>query len=143
MNSVKLLSRLATTTFIVVLASIAYIAFLLFYPVKITTPRIQPYHIVTPIVQHGESVIYTVDACKFKDYPGIITRFFKSGETLVGIESSPGFAPVGCHKTDVPVKTPPTMNPGMYSLVLNVAYKINPLRTITYTFTTETFEVTK
>lgn len=116
--------------------------FLALKPVDIIKPNTQPYRVLTPVVKAGEPMVYEVDACKNKDLPSMVSRRFvdEAGVRypLPTIESN---VILGCNKSGVPVATYPTMKPGKWYLALDVTYQVNLLRSQSYHFTTDTFEI--
>lgn len=115
---------------------------MLYWPVTVIKPLIQPYKILTPVVKVGDNIIYEVNACKYYETTGTITRSFEDGAIYPAI-SSQGNVTKGCTKSEVSVAVPNYIPPGVYHLNLDAAYQINPIRTIIYHFKTSDFVVTR
>jgi len=141
MDKNRLLAYTAITTMVSVIGFIIYVLFLLFYPITILKANVQPYKVKTPVVQRGGKVIYEVDACKFRDYQGSVTRFFQTENLIVASEVTIGSILQGCAKKDIVVEVPSAMLPGEYNLFIRVVYDINVLRKETLSFTTEKFRI--
>ena len=100
---------------------------MIFWPVEVLKPNIQPYKVLTPIVKVGGDLSYVVDACKDSTLNGSVTRTFADGEYYPSIISMNNI-PVGCHKTVVNVFVPNYIPPGYYHLNLDISYQVNQLR---------------
>lgn len=117
-----------------------YFAFLMFYPPKIITPRVQPYFITPEVVHPGDIVYYDADVCKYTDTPGIVNR------SIVGIVQYPlpdstSHIEQGCSNNRFGVFIPLKVLPGVYYLQLDILYKVNFLRQDVYHFKTQKFTV--
>lgn len=117
---------------------------LLFIPIKVIEPQVQPYKLATKSVKAGESFTYIVDACKYMDVPAKISLVF------VDIESRTQYPPViedssivtGCNQTRISRIVPPFLLAGRtYSPRLDITYKINALRDVIYHFKIEDLHV--
>lgn len=134
MNKLAYVALLLTATIL-----FAWI-FIQYWPITVIVPNTQPYKVLTKKVKVGEQLIYLVDACKKIAVPSVVSRSFVDGVTYPSITSINNVS-VGCGRTKVSILVPNFIVPGVYHVVLNIQYKINPLRTDTYHFKTETFEV--
>lgn len=116
---------------------------LLFYPVTITKPNVQPYKVITKNITTGGQLVYVVDACKYVDVESHVTRSFVNVATMTEYPAIQGQNNVGtgCHKTPVTAQVPLYIPAGVYYLQLDVVYKVNALQDKTYHFTTEDFTV--
>lgn len=113
-----------------------------FVPVKVVTPNVQPYKIMTPVVAPGDDVVYQVNACKYNEAQGTIYRYFiDEAGTSYPTTPSYGNVRIGCLKTNVPVLVP-KLPSGTYHLLLDVGYQVNPLRVEYYHLTTDNFVIT-
>lgn len=118
--------------------------FLAFVPVRVVEPQVQPYRVLTQEVSPGDTLIYEVDVCKFRNAPTQVVRRFVDEEGLaypLAAEAS-NIVP-GCSKVRVPVIVPSVLHTGKWHLTLDVSYRVNPLRTESYHLVTERFNVTE
>lgn len=111
-----------------------------FKSVQVIHPNVQPYHVITKELKAGDTFIYEVDACKYRALSSVVTRRFVD-ENGTRYPQPPEASNIveGCGKIRVPVGTPSTLHGGVWYMDLEVAYKVNPLRTENYHFTTDTF----
>lgn len=117
-------------------------AWLAYVPVTVLTPQVQPYLVLTPSVKSGDTLVYQVNACKYREATGVITRsFVDDSGTAYPLASVQGNVRKGCQKTNVPVIVP-VLHPGVWHVTLDVGYRVNPIRTEYYHLSTETFNIT-
>lgn len=128
----------------VIVAILTLISFLAieYWPITIIRANQQPYKVLTKKVKIGSQLVYVVDACKYVKATAAVSRAYVDGLRYPSIESLDNIV-VGCKKTNVSVLIPNYIVPGTYHLELNVRYRINALRTDSYQFLTEDFEVVK
>lgn len=120
-----------------------YTSYLLFAPVKVIEPNVQPYKVVESEAKAGEEVTYTVDYCKYIDAPGTITRQLIAEGVAVNSQEQAVFLPSGCPlRKDIKVKLPLDLASGEYYIRINLEYRVNAVRTVEYEFITESFHVT-
>jgi hypothetical protein len=138
----KIFYYLSLVVILSTLALMLVVGWLAFHPVKVLQPNIQPYKVITPVVQRLGVIIYQVDACKFREAPTVISRrFVDTNNTHYPLPDLPNNIKTGCAKTNVPVTVPPTLPPGTYYLTLDVSYQVNIFRTESYHLRTDTFWV--
>jgi len=131
---------LSYSSILMAFIALIYVAYLLFVPPQINIANIQPYRILNPQVHAGEVVYYQANLCKFADVSATINRrlagsySYNLPDTISNIKS-------GCRIINVGVVVPEHVLPGRYSLELDLQYKVNFLRTASYNYTTEQFEV--
>lgn len=119
-------------------------SFWMFFPYKTVEVRQQ---IKTSQIEYltGESIIYTVDFCRYTTHPAAVSRFVVSnsetGEKYFLSNLQSNF-PTGCNvvKTRTPA-IPDSVPQGEYYLEIIVRYRVNPLRVIEKTFNTNTFTI--
>lgn len=128
--------------------AIGYSAYLLFYPFK-TFEAVQPYRVITPVVQNGGELQYEADYCKYRSFtPSSVSK------TLVGDDGYVYSLPVsvtavfqkGCGKSVItnPIVLPEKFNfDQKYRLEITVSIPLNILRTETLELKTESFKITK
>lgn len=115
----------------------------LYWPIKVISPQIQPYKVSTKTVKIGTSMTYQVNACKYIEVRGTITRNFVDSKD-VEFPGSTAFNAVstGCHITAVTIPVPNYLPPETYHLKISVNYPFfNELRIVNYNYTTDTFKV--
>ena len=109
-----------------------------------STPLTVTKAVAPPSVVAGTNLIYTVTYCRSYGGDVEVTR------TIVGVDSgliieSPrvtSSVPPHCGTTPVPILIPLTTPPGLYRVRVSATFLVNPVRTITYRFSTTSFAVT-
>lgn len=125
------------------LGLVIYGYYLSFYPFKSAEAQHQPYIIVDKTLSSGDPIQYVVDICRYTDVQSTVTPQM-IGERSINLPSYLSHLPTGCNKNTVANNFVPSYAPpGIYHLVLNIDYPVNPLQTIHKEFVTEDFEVTK
>lgn len=124
-------------------AIVFYLIYALLWPIKVIHPNMQPYQVVTKEVKLGGKVTYIVDACKYRDSVGTVSRKFVINEIQYTVAPGTGAVKKGCTKTNVTIDVPDTLPEGKAYLSLDVAYPINPFRNIYYSLKTEDFTIVK
>lgn len=119
---------------------VLFIGYEFLWPVEVLKPNVQPYKIVNKKVRPGDSLIYVVDACKFKNVSTTVVRRFVD-HVVLNQEPEVSNIRVGCGQTNVSIMVPKLITPGIWHLDIDVSYKINPFRTKEYHLITEDFEV--
>jgi hypothetical protein len=124
-------------------SSCIYIVFLFWwvYPYK-TIELNKPYRIINEVIKAGDILYYEVDYCKFTEASGRIDRQFIDGliYTMPGVIAT---LPCGCHKFIQGITVPENLPPATYHLRVYSSYEVNPIRTITNQFDSETFIITE
>ena len=124
------------------IAVVVVAGFLALMPVEVIKPNVQPYKVITKEVKQGGTLIYEVDSCKFKSVPTrIIKQFIDKNNTRYPQPTENSNVVVGCGKTRTTLAVPFNMPEGEWYLDLEVAYKVNPLRTEYYNFKTDKFVI--
>lgn len=114
--------------------------YILFWPVQVIKPNTIPYKVLTPIVKVGGDLVYQVDACKFIDSKATVYRSFVDGQRYPALISFNNIRK-GCGITNVKIPVPNFVIPGKYHLELDIEYRINALKSVTYHFRTEEFYI--
>lgn len=114
---------------------------MIFWPIEIITPNIQPYKIINHQVRQGESLIYQVDACKYYDLVSMVRRQIIIDGVVYDLPLTQNNVQKGCGKTDVAVFISPALPTGHAYIELTIQYKVNALRDETYYFKTEGFDI--
>ena len=135
----------ALALMLMVLLSIFYVAYALFWPVK--TLEIKnfsyghPIAVSTPVVHPGDVLKYTLEYCKYRDTSAIVHRTLLDGQIIILVDK-PGNLPLGCNTTEVDTTViPDTINPGRYYLDVSVDYQVNFLRVQRTHYYTDYFQV--
>ena len=121
-------------------ALLGLIAFWSYYPYKVRIDTVLPYKVITPVVEAGGSLQYQRHTTKVMDIQGIA-----SCKIIDGIEYQlPTRITTGEPRVDRSIQLvviPDQIMPGNYRYVCTVVYRVNPIRTVEYNTTTETFKV--
>lgn len=122
--------------------AIIYIAFLLLYPVEPITV-VQPHHVLTPVINQGDRLIYEVAYCLEDDEQFTVERTLMNvnNSELWDIPDRINNLPAGCTKETHDVLTPMRLEPGEYKMLTRIILKVNQIRYIPYNFETEVFKV--
>jgi hypothetical protein len=138
-----LLKAMAWTTLVLGFGLMAWIAFMLFFPVKTLEVNNQPMPITN---QHefeaGDVIWYRYDYCKYYDVPLSITKQFVDG-IIFTTDSTYGVSnlQVGCHVKEVGVVVPQTLPAGTYRIRIITVIAVNRLRNETVVYETVPFKV--
>ncbi len=118
--------------------------YLAFTPVKVIEAQRQPYKILTPTIKAGGTVVYEVDACKFKDIQSMVIRRFVDEKGLrYPLAPEQNNVKPGCGKTQIPLIVPETLHPGVWHITLDVSYRVNLFRDESYHLVTDNFTIEK
>ncbi len=100
--------------------------------------------IVNETVKHGESVMIKAPYCKnVKTEATILTRSFQDQITYY-IPVQESNVPVGCNLNYTSViEIPKNLPPDTYTYNLNFTYRVNPIKTVEYSFESTKFVVEK
>lgn len=127
---------------------LAYISYLLFYTPKYFETS-QPFKLSKKEYKIGETLVYTSDYCKYKEYvPLSISKSLVDGfiYPLPTPSNTVTAFPIGCRVIDVyvPLILPDTTPVNKkYHIEIAIDYKINILQSQTRTFRTEDFTLIK
>jgi hypothetical protein len=111
----------------------------LFLPVKIIEYKGQ--YKIQEVVYQGDETAYEVKYCKYvENKPEILQKMFVDGLVFNAEENKAEFHK-GCYTQVIELKIPSTLPAGKYKLRTVATYRINPLRTVTYTNETNWFQV--
>ena len=90
----------------------------------------------------GESAILTYDYCKTTDQPGMIRTSIVSSKSELFLPLANESSKKHCDtKLDVPVIIPPQAVPDYYHFHFRATYQLNPLRSVTVQWDSQTFKV--
>lgn len=124
---------------LVITASVVFMS-LYFFPITVVKTNVAKYKILTPHVHAGGEVTYLIDACKYLDSPGIVSRTFVNDGKWPAMTSNSNMKR-GCRKLPVTIIVPNYLPATKYHIDLDVTYQINRLRAVQYHFETEDFIV--
>jgi hypothetical protein len=129
---------LVYVTFASAFALMGLCAFWWFYPYQVIS--VDNAKMTAPVVYQGQTTTYTDDYKKLLDIPSEATRAFVDG-IVYDAGSYETNLPVGSGHIIRPVTIPDTLPPGRYHLQITLRYKVNPLKTVIYQFSTDEFTV--
>lgn len=97
--------------------------------------------IANKIVPRGESVLVVWSGCRHTDLPAeVLTQL--EGSILIALPTRISTGPIGCQKLTWPLVYVGHEIPlGTYKARTTVVFRVNAIRTVTYTFKTEEFTV--
>lgn len=99
--------------------------------------------VVPRTVRAGEQVELVYTYCKNgKAENGIVSRYLKD-EIIYFLPSIVSNVKEGCQDLVVPLDIPKNLPPDTYTYNAEITYKLNPIRSKTYYFVSESFNVTK
>jgi hypothetical protein len=136
----KNLLIMSIVTVILGTALFFYIIFLLYWPVKTLEVKNFPMPIVGTEFYPGGTVTYHYDYCKYYDTPLSIRKDFVDG-IIYQTDGAVGMLERGCHKKNVTINIPGTLQPGTYKLRITTQIVVNKLRTDTRVYETQQFEI--
>lgn len=79
----------------------------------------------------GDRTYYSVDYCKYLDYPATISKEFVDGLVFTAVSPQAKLR-LGCREQTVEMDIPVSLPPGKYRLRNTITYQVNPLRTVEY-----------
>lgn len=135
-------NALKYTTYVILLcinAFVLLIAYWLLFPYDVQEHYKTPYEVLTPQVKNGEELVYKVDFCKFMNADATIHPAIVDGH-IVTLPSKDTSLPRGCYELEAHVELP-ELAEGEYKYVETIKYRVNPIRTVSYTYESELFEV--
>lgn len=137
----KVIGAIGLSIIVLAFIMMGIAAWLAYVPVTVIKAQTQPYKVLTPVVSTGKTLVYQVDACKYREAVGVIVRsFVDQAGTAYPLPSVQGTVRKGCMKTNVSIILP-QLHKGVWHLTLDVGYKVNPLRTEYYHLTTDDFTI--
>lgn len=117
-------------------------------PANAFKANIQPYPILTKIVNAGGEIKWHTNSCHVHNLPFESIRKIKNLDTGVVIEiiehNTLSQTPVGkCMETDRSAVLPSSLQPGNYKLIFEIHTTVNRWNTNSTTFETDTFKIIK
>lgn len=125
----------------VVVFMVGLILYWQIYPYNILEAKERNYSLDKTVYKQGEDFDIHFEICKNMDIEEDVYGKFIDGVIYSIPENSSDFE-VGCYDTYISsVSIPDNLPVGTYVYEETIIYRVNPIRTITYTFTTPKFEV--
>jgi hypothetical protein len=134
----KVLNMISVVTLIVAFFMIGTVFFWMLYPYK--PAEIKSVKLLSDSTIAGDVISYELDYCKYMDLPATVIRAFINGIVF----TTPSLVtnnPVGCHTNRVSLSIPQELAGGAYRFKTVWIYRVNPLREVSVSFTTEPFYV--
>lgn len=135
----KLLNITIYTFFSLVLIFISYVVFCLVYPYKVVDIN-GDVKIIGTNLKSGDVLEYEVDYCKYMDLSPTVYRKLVDG-VIYNLNSTSARTPTGCNKAIIHAGHIPDIGAGVYHLEITNVYQVNPFRTITVNFKSNTFNI--
>lgn len=145
---IKFFHIVSYLTIALTISTVLYIAFLSLYSPTVITVK-QPMQIDKEVYKIGDTLIYTIDFCKYRNYEVVdLKRFLEDGylfalpNDLQDIYNTP----LGCHKAQikVPLVVPASIETNHeYSVKVVIQRRVNYFRTETETYETVKFKLIK
>jgi len=112
-----------------------------FHDYRILEPLEGNYQLDQTVYKQGDNFDIRLRVCKTREIPENIYGRFVDGLIYSVPENTSNFEE-GCYDTIISsVDIPENLPVGMYHYEESIEYRVNPIRTIIYEFTTEEFEV--
>lgn len=140
MKNHKTLHIITYINLAIILVGFMLIGYWGLYPFKTFETNIQPYKVITKVVQAGELLQYEADYCRLTTVTSTITRRFVN-DLIYEMPPTNNQAPRGCYKDIISIKVPSELPPGKYHLSMIYVYSVSPLQKITRMAETEEFIV--
>ena len=134
----RMLIYISYFTLILTSAFIVYLSYLSIWPINIL--RLHEFRMVTKEVKRGELFSYYMRFEKLQNYKSV-TRFYLVDGVIFRLAEEGVQKKANSYAIISSRMTPPTINPGMYRLRIEIDYKILPWRTISYEWETDTFAI--
>lgn len=111
------------------------------YPYKILDVR-SVYGVQTKTVKQGDMLVFKRNVEKLHNIDAEVNCSFVDG-LVYNLPSRRSTTTVGYDNTTQAVIVPSTLPVGIYKYTCKLDFQVNPIRTVSYTITTDTFEVIK
>lgn len=141
MKSTRCNEILLNMTLVVILIMVGVILYWQIYPYKVLEAKEGNYSLDKTVYKQGEDFNIHFEICKNMDIEEDVYGKFIDGVIYSIPENSSDFE-TGCYSTYISsVSIPDNLPTGSYVYEETIIYRVNPIRNITYTFTTPEFEV--
>jgi hypothetical protein len=125
---------------LITLGLLCILMYWMFWPVKTLEVLNNPVPVDKTSYKPGDTIYATVDYCKYTDKTAQVSVAFVDGiiyympTTTTNVEN-------GCHKVVVKCAVVPDMPSGTYHIIVNVLYKVNPVREVSIPYWTQDFQI--
>ena len=126
---------------VTIFIGIALFAFWELYPYEILEFSEGNGMVAVEEVTAGKTIALRQNQCKYKELPAQLNRQFVN-DIIYSVNTIRTNRPLGCHSSVEYVYVPMALPTGFYRIRTVISYKVNPIRTITYTVLTNEFHVT-
>lgn len=92
------------------------------------------------VVKAGDNLILEYDVCKTARLSATVTRYLADSR-LIYLPSIETNSPTGCYHVETPVLIPADTISDTYIFSSTLTYRINPIKIVDYTFSTDEFQV--
>jgi hypothetical protein len=138
----KLFYVLSWITILASMSLILYCGFNILYPYPTICVK-SPAPVLNSTVHPGETLQVVVDYAKYTDKPCTVSRQFID-DIVYTLPDYVSNYETGSHKKiSYSTKVPESLPPGIYYVKVTLVYEFPPFRTITYTYNTGKFTVTR
>ena len=140
--SEKRLQQIMFYSTIIIVGAVVFFSFLTLQPAN-WVKFVQPYHVISPFVNQGGGMNYEVEYCSKKELFLVVNRQLENIQTgeLWDVPDRAAHISKGCSKEQHNVPIPVKIEAGTYKLQASISIKVNPLRTDTYNFESESFQI--
>lgn len=132
---------ISTVSIIVAIFLMLVFGYWYFAPYKTIEFNTPEHKVLTPVVAHGEELVYEVDFCKYSEIRPMVFRYFKDGLIYAVPDVMATNNVTGCSKNVVYLTIPKGLPNGEFVLELVFVYQVNPIREIIVYSKTEKFVV--
>jgi len=116
--------------------------YMLFWPVKFPIIYNEPFPVSPSIVHKGETLTYTMELEKFKEYPvDVHQNILCADGNLVTLSSSKSNFSLGRHIVDINVIIPQKASYSTCYIELNATYHVNAIRNENKVMRTQDFQI--
>lgn len=130
---------------LVILCAAAFLlvcGYWMFWPVRLLEAK-QPLHIITTDIQKGKELVYEFDYCRYTTLDALSSRQIICRNRMYILPDVRGNVPPGCAKGRRSIFLPSEMDPDTCFVHFSSTFVVNPLRTVTLLFDTESFVIRK
>ena len=126
----------------------AMLAYWFYRPYNIIDYPNEPMPVGKEVYEHGEQIDYYIEWCKFREFPARVefklVQPMESGSRTAYILSQYVSSTVGtgCGSSNsLSPQIPQYIPPGEYKLMFEVSYRVNPVRTVNETTSSQFFTI--
>lgn len=143
MNKEQIFNKLLIFGIVLSFIFVFTIAFWWLYPYKVMSFQDGNGTFVSNKVKSGGYLEMHQNSCKYQDLPSSINRQFIDG-FLYQVAPSTNNRPLGCRQITELIYVPKALPvDSTYRIRTVISFKVNPIRTVSYTVITEPFTVVK